>query len=224
MQERKALVDKIIGMMKQGDFFHNASEWDRAALRPQNPLSKMSSADVQSVAAWFCPSDLVEEFRYAKEKGEYDLFQICWGRIDTAGRISIFLNIQGEEGFLFRGFLSQLSLVAAMAAVNNMIRKYGALDPVFGQEQYAQIPMAVVGIVMKFFQIVISIVVGMAAGCIPIVGFNMGAGKRDRVRELFTRLLAAEAGVGAVALLIVELFPRQQINIFGAANESIYDS
>ena len=60
-------------------------------------------------------------------------------------------------------FLSQISLVAAMAAINNMIRKYGALDAVFGQEQYAQIPMAVVGIVMKFFQIVISIVVGMAA-------------------------------------------------------------
>lgn len=38
-------------------------------------------------------------------------------------------------------FLSQISLVAAMAAINNMIRKYGALDPVFGQEQYAQIPM-----------------------------------------------------------------------------------
>ncbi len=66
-------------------------------------------------------------------------------------------------------FLSQISLVAAMAAINNMIRKYGALDAVFGQEQYAQIPMAVVGIVMKFFQIVISIVVGMAAGCIPVV-------------------------------------------------------
>ncbi len=119
-------------------------------------------------------------------------------------------------------FLSQISLVAAMAAINNMIRKYGALDPVFGQEQYAQIPMAVVGIVMKFFQIVISIVVGMAAGCIPIVGFNMGAGKKDRVRELFTRLLTAEAIVGAVALIIVELFPQQLINIFGAANESVY--
>ena len=76
-------------------------------------------------------------------------------------------------------FLSQISLVAAMAAINNMIRKYGALDAVFGQEQYAQIPMAVVGIVMKFFQIVISIVVGMAAGCIPVVGFNMGAKKPD---------------------------------------------
>lgn len=119
-------------------------------------------------------------------------------------------------------FLSQISLVASMAGVNNMIRKYGALDPVFGQEQYAQIPMAVVGIVMKFFQIVISIVVGMAAGCIPIVGFNMGAGRSGRVKELFTKLLIAEAAVGAVALVIVELFPRQLINIFGAANESAY--
>ena len=119
-------------------------------------------------------------------------------------------------------FLSQISLVAAMAAINNMIRKYGALDPVFGQEQYAQIPMAVVGIVMKFFQIVISIVVGMAAGCIPVVGFNMGAGKKLRVKELFTKLLLAEAAVGAAALLIVELFPQRLINIFGAANESAY--
>ncbi len=119
-------------------------------------------------------------------------------------------------------FLSQISLVAAMAAINNMIRKYGALDSIFGQEQYAQIPMAVVGIVMKFFQIVISIVVGMAAGCIPIVGFNMGAGHKDRVKGLFTRLLTAEACVGLIALITVELFPAQLIGIFGAKNESVY--
>ena len=119
-------------------------------------------------------------------------------------------------------FLSQISLVAAMAAINNMIRKYGAMDSIFGQEQYAQIPMAVVGIVMKFFQIVISIVVGMAAGCIPVVGFNIGAGLKNRVRELFTKLLIAEAAVGAVALVFVEFFPRQLIGIFGAANESRY--
>lgn len=119
-------------------------------------------------------------------------------------------------------FLSQISLVAAMAAINNMIRKYGAADAVFGQSQYAQIPMAVVGIVMKFFQIVISVVVGMAAGCIPIVGFNMGAGRKDRVKKLFTRLLIAEAIVGAIALMIVEFLPLQLIGIFGAANESIY--
>ena len=119
-------------------------------------------------------------------------------------------------------FLSQISLVAAMAAINNMLRKYGAADEIFGQSQYAQIPMAVVGIVMKFFQIVISIVVGMAAGCIPIVGFNMGAKKRQRVRALFTRLLIAEGAVGLAALVLVECFPRQLIGIFGAAGESEY--
>ena len=141
------------------------------------------------------------------EKGDYRLKGSICGRTLTLGMTS---------------FLSQISLVAAMAAINNMIRKYGALDAVFGQEQYAQIPMAVVGIVMKFFQIVISIVVGMAAGCIPVVGFNMGAKKPARVKELFTKLLLAEAAVGMVALVLVELLPRQLIALFGAANESVY--
>ena len=119
-------------------------------------------------------------------------------------------------------FLAQISLVAAMAAINNMIQKYGALDAVFGQPQFAQIPMAVVGIVMKFFQIVISIAIGIAAGCIPVVGYNIGAGRPDRVKALFTHLLRDEAIVGFVALLIVELMPRQLIAVFGAANESAY--
>lgn len=119
-------------------------------------------------------------------------------------------------------FLAQISLVAAMAAINNMIRKYGAADAVFGREEYAQIPMAVVGIVMKFFQIIISVVIGMAAGCIPIVGYNMGAEKHKRVKELFTRLLIAEACVGALALIAAELFPNALIQVFGAASESAY--
>ena len=76
-------------------------------------------------------------------------------------------------------FLSQISLVAAMAAINNMLRKYGALDEIFSQEQYAQIPMAVVGIVMKFFQIVISIVVGMGGGLHSRRRLQHGRGEKD---------------------------------------------
>lgn len=119
-------------------------------------------------------------------------------------------------------FLAQISLVVSMAAVQNMCTKYGALDPIFGQAEYAQIPLAVLGIVMKFFQIAISIAVGMAAGCIPIVGYNIGAGRKDRARQLFTYLLAAELIIGILALLIVELLPYQLIGIFGAGNESAY--
>lgn len=153
------------------------------------------------------------------------VWYLCHMKAMKLGKSSFRLQGRLMKKFLPLGicsFLSQISLVAAMAAINNMIRKYGAMDAVFGQEQYAQIPMAVVGIVMKFFQIVISIAVGMAAGCIPIVGYNIGAGRNDRAKSLFTHLLIAEAIVGAVALIIVEFFPQQLIAIFGAANESSY--
>jgi len=143
-------------------------------------------------------------------------------RVDTGSLVPHLPILRRILSLGLTSFFSQIALVAAMAAINNMIRKYGALDPVFSQEQYAQIPMAVVGIVMKFFQIVISIVVGMAAGCIPVVGFNMGADRPDRVKGLFTRLLIAEACVGAAALVIVECFPGALIRIFGASGESVY--
>lgn len=119
-------------------------------------------------------------------------------------------------------FLAQISLVISMAAVQNMCTKYGAMDEIFGQPEYAQIPLAVLGIVMKFFQIAISISIGFAAGCIPVVGYNIGANRHDRAKQLFSYLLIAEAAVGMVALLIVEFFPHQLIGIFGASNESAY--
>ena len=153
------------------------------------------------------------------------VWYLCHMKAVTLHRQSFGLHGGLMKRFLPLGicsFLSQISLVASMAAINNMIRTYGALAPVFSQPVYAQIPMAVVGIVMKFFQIVISISVGMAAGCIPIVGYNMGAGRRDRAKSLFTLLLALEAAVGAAALGIVELFPGRLIALFGASNESIY--
>ena len=119
-------------------------------------------------------------------------------------------------------FLSQIALVLSMAAFQNMCTKYGALDPIFGQPEYSQIPLAVMGIVMKFYQIAISIAIGMAAGCIPVVGYNIGAGRKDRAKKLFIYLLLWELGIGIAALCIVEIFPRQLIGIFGAANESAY--
>ncbi|MCC8047461.1 MAG: polysaccharide biosynthesis C-terminal domain-containing protein [Clostridiales bacterium] len=135
----------------------------------------------------------------------------------------LFPNLMGK--FLPLGitsFLSQISLVAAMAAMNNMIVKYGALDPIFGQEAYSQIPMAVLGIVMKFFQVVISISVGLSAGCIPVMGYNVGANRNDRALTLLKTLLIGELITGFVALFIVEVFPTQLISIFGASNESSY--
>ena len=119
-------------------------------------------------------------------------------------------------------FLSQISIVLSMAATLNMAVKYGAMDPIFGRTEYAHIPTAVTGIVMKFFQIIISISAGLAAGCIPIAGYNIGAKRNDRVAELMKRLMTVEALVGLIASLFFLLFPHQLIGFFGAENESIY--
>lgn len=119
-------------------------------------------------------------------------------------------------------FIAQISLVISMAAVQNMCTKYGAADKIFGQAEYAQIPLAVLGIVMKFFQIAISVSIGLAAGCIPVVGYNIGAKRKDRARRLFTYLLGAEIAIGIIALIVVECFPLQIAKLFGAANESSY--
>lgn len=118
--------------------------------------------------------------------------------------------------------LSQVSVVASMAAVNAMVSKYSQLDPVFSDPSLTQIPMAVIGIVMKFFQIVISAVVGTAAGCAPIAAYNTGAGRYERAKDLFTLLLETEALIGLAALAVTELLPGQLIGLFGAGNESVY--
>ena len=153
------------------------------------------------------------------------LVYICRMKSVTLSRSSFGFFGSLMKRFLSLGvtsFLAQISLVISMAAVQNMCTKYGAMDEIFGQAEYAQIPLAVLGIVMKFFQIAISIAIGLAAGCIPVTGYNIGAKRQDRAKQLFAYLLAAEAAIGTVALLIVELFPYQLIGIFGASNESAY--
>ncbi|MCD8095237.1 MAG: MATE family efflux transporter [Ruminococcus sp.] len=119
-------------------------------------------------------------------------------------------------------FLSQFSIVISMAATLNVVVKYEAYDPIFSQEQYTQIPTAIAGIVSKFFQIIISCSIGIAAGCIPIGGYNIGAGRNDRVIELLKKLMVTELILGLAASIIFLIFPNQLMLIFGSSNESEY--
>lgn len=114
-------------------------------------------------------------------------------------------------------FLTQISIVVIMGVMNNTLVSYGAQSR-FG----ADIPMTVVGIVMKLFQIVISVVVGIAAGCQPIVGFNYGAGRLDRVKQLYAAMMKAEVVVGLVALFCFEVFPLQITALFGS-EDALYN-
>jgi Na+-driven multidrug efflux pump len=115
-------------------------------------------------------------------------------------------------------FLTQISIVLIMAVMNNALVKYGA-ESKYG----ADIPLTVVGIVMKMFAIAIAFIVGVAAGCQPIVGYNQGAGRLDRVKEIYKKMMLVEFAIGLVATLCFELFPIQLINLFGSDNGALYN-
>ena len=81
-------------------------------------------------------------------------------------------------------FLTQLSIVVITVVNNILLVKYGAVS-----EYGADIPLAAFVVIMKLFQIVLNIAIGIAAGAQPIVGYNYGAKKFRRVRELLVLIV-----------------------------------
>ncbi len=124
--------------------------------------------------------------------------------------------------FGMASFFSQFAIVLSMAATINMAVKFGSTDKIFGLAEYSQIPTAIAGIVSKFFQIIISISAGLAAGCIPIAGYNLGAKQYARVIDLMKLLMKTEALIGLIASVIFLLFPRELMLLFGSEHESSY--
>jgi putative MATE family efflux protein len=111
-------------------------------------------------------------------------------------------------------FITQISIVVISLVCNIMLVQYGALSK-YGQD----IPIAVIGIAMKVFTIVINIVVGIVLGGQPILGYNYGAKKYDRVKETFKLILIFTLIVGVLSTLIFELCPQIVINMFGVQTE-----
>ena len=117
----------------------------------------------------------------------------------------------------------QLSIVIIIAVNNNLLTKYGYETLASTGEVYgAVIPLAVVGIVMKVFGIVVSIVIGISLGGQPIIGFNMGAGNMKRVKETILLITKLVLIVGAAAFLIFEIVPDAIIFLFGSHNTPEY--
>ncbi len=113
-------------------------------------------------------------------------------------------------------FITQMSIVAISLICNIMLAKYGALSK-YG----ADIPIAVIGIAMKVFSIVINIIVGLIVGAQPILGYNYGAKNIDRVKETFKKVVIIALTIGVIFTIIFELWPNLIIRIFGT-NQKLY--
>ncbi len=110
-------------------------------------------------------------------------------------------------------FITQMSIVCVMTAENNLLGKYGA-NSKFGSE----IPITVLGIVMKINQILNSIIIGIAAGSQPILGYNYGAKKFDRVKKTLKLVLASSLVISIIAFILFQTIPDKLILIFGSGD------
>ncbi len=115
--------------------------------------------------------------------------------------------------------ITQLAIVIIIAVANNVVGKYGYMTMASTGLTYGVVtPLAVIGICMKVFGIVVSIVIGVSLGGMPIIGYNMGAGNTKRVKETIKYILVINLIIGCLAFVIFEFFPTFIINIFGKGN------
>ena len=112
-------------------------------------------------------------------------------------------------------FITQMSIVCVMTAENNLLGKAGA-ESKFG----AEIPITVLGIVMKISQILNSIIIGIAAGSQPIFGYNYGAKKYDRVKQALKIVLGSSLVISTIAFILFQTIPDKLIAIFGSGDEN----
>ncbi len=103
-------------------------------------------------------------------------------------------------------FLTQISIVIISIVTNNILNIYLPGDTS---------AIGLLTIAFKVFGIVVSIAIGIASGGQPILGYNYGAKKYDRVKEAFKYIMLSTLIVGVVATLLFELCPQYILAIFG---------
>lgn len=107
-------------------------------------------------------------------------------------------------------FITQMTIVMISLVCNMMLAKYGAMSH-YGVD----IPIAIIGIESKVFTVIINLVVGIVLGCQPIISYNMGAKKYDRVKKLYKSILFCTVVIGIVSTLLFEFAPQAVVGIFG---------
>ena len=119
--------------------------------------------------------------------------------------------------------ITQLAIVIIIAVANNLVTKYGYATIASTGNPYGVItPLAVIGICMKIFGIVVSIVIGVSLGGMPIIGYNMGAKNLNRVKETIKYILITNLIIGLLSFILFQVFPTFIINIFGKGNSLEY--
>lgn len=103
----------------------------------------------------------------------------------------------------FAPFVMQLASVVVSILSNNALKTYGG-DMAIGA-------MTIINAVMVLF---LMSAMGVTQGAAPIIGFNFGAKRFDRVKQLLKLELIAVATICTLTFLLVQIFPTPLSRIF----------
>ena len=112
---------------------------------------------------------------------------------------------------------NQLAMMFVQVAMNNTMTFYGAMS-IYG----SNIPLAASGVIAKVNMIFMAVVIGLAQGGQPIIGFNYGARNYGRVLRAFRFTLSSATCVSIIVFAAFQIFPREIIDIFGSGSEQYY--
>lgn len=115
-------------------------------------------------------------------------------------------------------FINQILLMTSNIVLNNMLETYGVASN-YG----ADIPLAVSGVAQKTNMIMISFAVGIAQGCQPIWGYNLGAKNYHRVKGTYYRAFAIAFTIGVIFFTMLQLFPKEIVSIFGTGSDLYFE-
>ena len=81
--------------------------------------------------------------------------------------------------------------------------------------------LGVMGVIMSIAMLVLMPIFGINQGCQPIIGYNYGAQKYDRVKHALKLAILSATVITTTGFIIIQLFPRQLISIFNNDPELI---
>lgn len=115
-------------------------------------------------------------------------------------------------------FINQIAMMLVQIVMNHVMKHYGSLS-IYGPD----IPITCAGIISKVNGICFSFVIGISQGLQPIISYNYGAQKYNRVKKALLLGFKLAACVTFTSWACFQLFPRQIVSIFGTGNELYFD-
>lgn len=144
----------------------------------------------------------------------------------VAAAVAMFFHFKfnHEVKMKWKGFCPSLSVIGQIYAVGapsivvqaiGSVMTYG-MNLILSAYGVAQ---TVFGLYFKLQSFVFMPVFGLNNGMVPIVAYNYGAGKKERVIETIKRAVYLAVGIMLFGLIIMELFPAQLLQMFNATPE-----